>query len=60
MFRNEISPLFYNEQGDISSTKFENSISLDANKVLTFDPLSDNMFNVVAEFTTKENPYYFI
>lgn len=60
LFRNEISPLFYSEQGDISSTYFANSMALDENKVLTFDPASDNMFNVVAEFTTKENPYYFI
>lgn len=60
LFRNEISPLFYNDLGDISSTYFENSLSLDANKVLTFEPSFDNMFNVVAEFTTKENPYYFM
>jgi glutamine phosphoribosylpyrophosphate amidotransferase len=60
IFRNEISPLFCNEQGDISSTKFENSSPIPANKVLTFDPSYVNMFNVVAEFTTKENPYYFM
>ena len=60
IFRNEISPMFYNEQGDISSTKFEGSMSVPANKVLTFDPSYVNMFNVVAEFTTKENPYYFM
>ena len=58
IFRNEISPLFYNEQGDISSTKFENSLPIPPNKVLTFDP-SRVTFNVLSEFTTKENPYYF-
>lgn len=60
VFRNEISPLFYNEFGDLSSTKFENSLSVTPNKVLTFDPSSNIMFNVVAEFTTKENPYFFM
>lgn len=60
LFRNEISPLFYNDQGDISSTKFADSKSLPANKILTFDTKDCNMSHVVAEFTTKENPYYFM
>jgi hypothetical protein len=58
--RNEISPLFINELGDISSTKFEGSVSVPANKLLTFDINNVNIDNVVAEFTTKENPYFFM
>lgn len=59
LFRNEISPLFYNDDGDISSTKFDNSMSLPANKILTFNPGDDNMLTVMSHFKTKENPYYF-
>ena len=57
--RNEISPLFYNDYGDISSTKFDGSVKVPANKLLTFNFNDVNMDNVVAEFTTKENPYFF-
>jgi asparagine synthetase B (glutamine-hydrolysing) len=57
--RNEISPLFYDELGDISSTKFHGSRSVPANKILTFDINNVNIDNVVNEFTTVENPYYF-
>ena len=57
--RNEISPLFYNDYGDISSTKFDGSVKVPPNKLLTFNFNDVNMDNVVAEFTTKENPYFF-
>lgn len=60
MFRNEISPMFINmETGDISSTKFENSVSLDANTIFTFNPFDVNMLVKLTEFSTVENPYYF-
>lgn len=59
IFRNEISPLFGNGQGDISSTKFEGSQPIPPNKVLAFRPQSNNMFDVLSVFTTKENPYFF-
>lgn len=59
IFRNEISPLFCNDKGDISSTKFDGSQPIPPNKVLTFRPQSNNMFEVMSEFTTKENPYFF-
>ena len=59
VFRNEISPLFCNEKGDISSTKFEGSVRIDANKVLSFNPHNENVFTLVSEFATKENPYFF-
>jgi|SRR6056300_7480 len=57
--RNEISPLFYNDLGDISSTKFSGSVKVPANKLLTFNFNDVNMDNVVNEFITVENPYYF-
>lgn len=60
VFRNEISPMFYNELSDISSTKFDNSTSVPANKVLTFIPDSiESKFILRKEFATKENPYFF-
>lgn len=59
VFRNEISPLFYSDQGDISSTKFEGSKPVPSNKVFAFDPWSENLFTVKSEFATKENPYFF-
>lgn len=61
MFRNEISPLFYDKDLNISSTKFENSISVEPNKVLELSlNLSYNIsYNTDNEFKTVENPYYF-
>lgn len=59
ILRNEISPLFMNKLGDISSTKFEDSFSVDPNKVLQFTPYNDTMIRVIGTFTTKENPYFF-
>lgn len=57
-FRNEISPLFIDESFNISSTKFDNCKSLEPNKVFKLD-LSSKKKHIVAEFVTKENPYYF-
>lgn len=59
VFRNEISPLFYNEAGDLSSTKFEGSQPLPPNKMFSFDPWSDVLLTQTNEFVTKENPYFF-
>ena len=56
LFRNLISPMFIDDNHNISSTKFENSQSLPANIVWTFNPgegiIRDGIFNTV------ENPYY--
>jgi len=56
LFRNLISPLFIDDDHNISSTKFENSQSLPANIIWTFNPgegiMRDGIFNTV------ENPYY--
>lgn len=58
LFRNLISPMFIDDQHNISSTKFENSQSLPANIVWTFNPgegiMRDGIFNTV------ENPYFFM
>lgn len=57
-FRNEISPLFVDDELNVSSTKFEGSKSLAPNTVFRVDLLHDTL-TPVASFTTKENPYYF-
>ena len=65
IFRNEISPLFVDAEFNISSTKFNNSTPVPPNKVyqvtfVTTDRDTPTVrLNVVAEFKTKENPYYF-
>lgn len=59
IFRNEISPLFCTDEGDISSTKFDNSFSISANLLLTFNPGRVNMLKKKKEFKTVENPYFF-
>ena len=58
VFRNEISPLFYNDDLDFSSTKFKGSISLPPNSVFKLG-IKDKKIIKITEFTTKENPYYF-
>lgn len=58
LFRNEISPLFIDDNDNISSTKFENSFSLEPNIVWNFIPGED----IIEEYTfsTVENPYFFM
>ena len=58
VFRNEISPLFIDDNLNISSTKFEGSKSLEPNKVFKMY-LTDKKIAPVAYFETVENPYYF-
>lgn len=60
ILRNEISPLFMNAVGDVSSTKFDDSFSVEPNKVLQFTPFDDTMIREMGSFTTKENPYFFM
>jgi hypothetical protein len=57
VFRNEISPIFYDSELNFSSTKFEGSISLPPNTVFKLD-LRHKIIDPVAYFKTKENPYY--
>lgn len=57
VFRNEISPLFVDDELNMSSVKFPGSRSLPPNKVFMLD-LVNKEFLEVGEFTTKENPYF--
>lgn len=57
VFRNEISPLFVDNNMNISSTKFEGSNPLPPNHVYSMN-LFMNQFRSIGEFTTKENPYF--
>jgi hypothetical protein len=58
LFRNEISPLFIDDDDNISSTRFENSYTLEPNIVWNFIPGDSIMKNDT--FTTVENPYFFM
>lgn len=58
LFRNEISPLFIDDQFSISSVKFPKSTSLPPNTVFELN-LADRKMNELCYFETKENPYYF-
>ncbi len=59
VFRNEISPLFYDEQFNFSSTKFDGSISVPPNVVFELNPYEKSMIEIV-EFDTFDNPYFFM
>jgi asparagine synthetase B (glutamine-hydrolysing) len=65
LFRNEISPMFYDDDGNISSTRFEDSRETEPNKMLLVDFLNSKLagpmmrLNPVQDFTTVENPYFF-
>ena len=58
VFRNAIAPLFTDGKGNLSSTKFEPSVSIKENTfyVLSFATKS---FMPVGEFINTHNPYYF-
>ena len=58
LFRNSISPMFYDANLNISSTKFEDSISTPANKILHMDFKTGALYNRY-DFATVENPYFF-
>jgi hypothetical protein len=57
VFRNEISPMYYDSQMNFSSTKFENSQSLIPNHVFKID-LAQRKLISIHEFKTFENPYF--
>jgi len=58
LFRNDISPMFYDKDLNISSTMFKESISTPANRILKLDLQSRALYNI-GEFKTVENPYFF-
>ena len=57
VFRNEISPMFYDEDFNFSSTKFEGCKTLEPNKVFKLD-LKHKRMSVISHFSTLENPYF--
>ena len=58
LFRNEISPMFFDESLNISSVRFTGSSKTPANTLLEFD-FNNRRLVKIGSFTTKENPYYF-
>ena len=58
LFRNEISPLFYDEDLNISSVEFENSEETEAGVNYGMD-FHSKVLEPLNRFETKENPYYF-
>lgn len=58
LFRNEISPMFIDDNFNISSTKFKNSHPTQPNCILLFEPGLKNIVPIL-HFNTVENPYYF-
>ena len=58
LFRNEISPLYYDEDLNISSTKFDNSEETESGVLYLMD-LQKSVLEPMKRFETKENPYYF-
>jgi len=63
VFRNEISPLFIDDELNISSTKFDGSSSIEPNIMFTLGTSHPKhnlpILEPVGEFSTVENPYYF-
>lgn len=58
VFRNEISPLFIDDELNISSTRAEGFRPLEPNTVFRVD-LGTKILYTEATFSTFENPYYF-
>ena len=58
LFRNEISPLFYDTHLNISSTKFDDAVDTEAG-VMYKMLLHNKILEPLYRFETKENPYYF-
>ena len=58
LFRNEISPLFYDDDMNISSTKFDDSLETESGVMYLMDLVRNNL-EPMSRFETKENPYYF-
>jgi len=60
IFRNEISPLFYDNELNISSTKFEGSVPVSSNMMYLIETsLGMEQLHEIKSFKTVENPYYF-
>jgi len=60
IFRNEICPLFIDDDLNLSSTKFENSSQIDPNVFYDLDLYNKTLTKTNKTFTTKNNPYFII
>lgn len=58
LFRNQISPMFYDKDLNISSTKFEGSDPTPHDTIIILDLQQNNLVGA-AKFKTFENPYFF-
>jgi hypothetical protein len=58
LFRNEISPLYYDDNLNISSVEFENSHETESGVQYLMD-IRRSELEPMKRFETKENPYYF-
>lgn len=56
IFRNAISPLYIDSIGNISSTKFVNSVMIEHNTIFL---MQDGVFVEHSKFNNTHNPYYF-
>ncbi len=57
LFRNRIAPMFYDDNMNISSTKFDDCTSLPAESVFTFKPDKYEILSTGIVFETLNNPY---
>ncbi len=58
IFRNNIVPMYYDDDLNISSTEFENSTKLHSNIVYDID-LKNKKLNYFKQFKNEHNPYKF-
>lgn len=58
LFRNEIAPMFFDEDMNLSSVRFDESYPTKPNTLLALDFHTKSM-NAVGSFKTVDNPYYF-
>ena len=58
MFRNQISPMFFDLNGTISSVEFNNSVPTTPNTVYELD-LKTHTWNVTTTFNNNELPFFY-
>lgn len=59
LFRNSISPMFYDDELNISSTRFVNSKETQPECILSIDLENRRLYNTGFTFKTVDNPYFF-
>lgn len=58
-FRNDISPLYYDAEGNISSTEFEGSVETAPGRVYTMSFQYGHLLTTETTFKNKESPFFF-